>query len=226
VAIDARLLRGCYTAVTYVGDAWRARSEDRQMLYAPTLPVATHAIAEPAAPLRLLVAARSETFGRRIANRLGQLGHEAIGPLSPEAALAAERATRPDLCLLELPVAHAGGVVLLTPSVADRRIARGQSVRLAGPFDDEALAAAIRLAFERAADLRTIERESVDPNAALADLDALVRAKAVLGQRLGMSERHAARRLRAAADRRGERLADTARRVWERRGCLTALDGG
>lgn len=168
--------------------------------------------------LRVMVLGQTPEHGAALARRVAVLGHTPLGPLpDDDPGRAAAAALGADLCLIELPPA-AGGALLVAAEAADRRESRGLTVRLLEPATDAALQAAIALGHDRACELRLVERQADEPRAVMRDVDAVVRAKAVLRARFAMSERHASRRLRAAAQRRSERLADTARRVWDLRG--------
>jgi hypothetical protein len=175
--------------------------------------------------LTVLVVARSELHGRRFAQSVERLGHHGAGPVLGSDADRLEHLHRPDLCLIELPLDRPQPVFLLVPELRDRRETRGLGVRLAAPVPDEQLAAAILLARTRAAELRAVEREASDPAAVIRDLDAIVHAKAVLRDRLATSEPHASHLLQRAAARRGDRLADCARRVWALRATLAPAIG-
>ncbi|ADB53549.1 ANTAR domain-containing response regulator [Conexibacter woesei] len=172
------------------------------------------------APLRVVVLAHAPERGAGLARRVAGLGHAPLGPLrDDEPGREAAAGLGADLCLIELPPV-AGGALLVATEVGDRRESRGLAVRLVEPATDAELQAAIGLALDRACELRLLERQADAPSRVMRDVDAVVRAKAVLRSRFGMSERHASRRLRAAAQNRSERLADTARRVWDRRGSI------
>lgn len=175
--------------------------------------------------LTVLVVARSELHGRRFAQSVERLGHRSAGPVLDGDVARLEHLQVPDLCLIELPLDRPQPVFLLAPELRDRRETRGLGVRLAAPVPDDRLAAAILLARTRAAELRTVEREAARPAAVVRDLDAIVHAKAVLRDRLAITEPHASHLLRRAAARRGERLADCARRVWALRATLTPALG-
>lgn len=187
------------------------------------LPSPAPAPARAGERLTVLVVAASELHGRRFAQSVDRLGHRSAGPvLGSGSADRLERLHRPDLCLIELPLDRPQPVFLLTPELRDRRETRGLGVRLAAPVTDDQLAVAIGLVRTRAAELRAVEREAAaHPAAVVRDLDALVHAKAVLRDRLATSEPHASHLLQRAAARRGERLADCARRVWALRATLT-----
>ncbi len=168
----------------------------------------------------MVVAAEPER-GRALTRRIAAAGARALGPWpDQETALTLEQELCPDLCALVLPQIGSRRLVQLVPRLLDRREPRALVVRLAEPFGERELTAALELALTRAAELRQVEREARDPLKVMRDLDALMRAKSVLTHELPMTERHASERLRTVAAHRGERLADVAAGVWARRGSL------
>lgn len=169
----------------------------------------------------VMVVASEPERGRALTRRIAAAGPRSLGPWpDQEAALTLEQELLPDLCALALPAIGERRLVQLVPRLLDRREPRALVVRLAEPFSDGELTAALELALARAAELEQVEREARSPLHVMRDLDALMRAKSVLTHELPMTERHASERLRAGAAHRGERLADVAARVWARRGSL------
>ncbi|MDO8187385.1 hypothetical protein Q5424_20025 [Conexibacter sp. JD483] len=169
----------------------------------------------------VMVVAREPEHGRALTRRIAASGARALGPWPDTVmALTLEQELCPDLCALVLPPLGGRRVVQLVPRLLDRREPRALVVRLAEPFGDRELTAALELALARGAELAQVEREALDPLKVMRDLDALMRAKSVLTHELPMTERHASERLRHVAADHGERLADVARRVWARRGSL------
>ena len=183
--------------------------------------------------MRILVAEDDPVIGLGLVERLGQLGHEAVGPV-PDGIQAVERAHREqlDLYLFDINMPRLDGlaaaerlaadglrrpIVVITgvddPGLVDRSIATGVGAYLTKPIDDRELDAAIRLAASRHAELLALESEVSRAQQALEDRKMVERAKALLMQSLGLSEPEAFRRIQQAARNRNLRLADVARSV-------------
>ena len=183
--------------------------------------------------MRILVAEDDPVIGLGLVERLGQLGHEAVGPV-PDGVQAVERARREqlDLYLFDINMPRLDGlaaaerlaadgfrrpIVVITgvddPGLVDRSITTGVSAYLTKPIDDRELDAAIRLAASRHGELLALESEVSRAHQALEDRKMVERAKALLMQSLGLSEPEAFKRIQQAARNRNLRLAEVARSV-------------
>jgi AmiR/NasT family two-component response regulator len=187
--------------------------------------------------MRILVAEDDPVIGLGLVERLAQLGHEAVGPVS-DGVQAVERARREqlDLYLFDINMPRLDGlaaaerlaaeglrrpIVVITgvddPGLVDRSIATGVSAYLTKPIDDRELDAAIRLAASRHGELLALESEVSRAQQALEDRKMVERAKALLMQSLSLSEPEAFKRIQHAARNRNLRLADVARSLLEQR---------
>jgi response regulator NasT len=129
------------------------------------------------------------------------------GPRGFEAASAFARAT---------PESGAA-LVVLTPggSSQSTELARrvGALIQLIEPLPAQALLAAAQVAVARAGDLRDLRAELTRRREAVSSRPAVERAKAILMERLGLSEEDAYRRLQLESRNRNRRLSETARHV-------------
>jgi AmiR/NasT family two-component response regulator len=185
--------------------------------------------------MRILVAEDDPVIGLGLVERLAQLGHEAVGPVS-DGVEAVQRAHREqlDLYLFDINMPRLDGlaaaerlaadglrrpIVVITgvddPGLVDRSIATGVSAYLTKPIDDRELDAAIRLAASRHGELLALESEVSRAHQALEDRKMVERAKALLMQSLGLSEPEAFKRIQQSARNRNLRLAEVARSLLE-----------
>jgi response regulator NasT len=185
--------------------------------------------------MRILIAEDDPVIGLGLAKRVGELGHEVVGPV-PDGARAVEaaRAERPDLYLFDIDMPVLDGlsaaeqlaaeglrrpVVVITgvedPDIVDRCIGSGVSAYLAKPINERELDAAIRLAATRHAEFRALEGEVTRARQALADRKLVERAKAVLMEAMGLSEPEAFGRNQRLARNTNLRLAQVAAQILD-----------
>jgi two-component system, response regulator PdtaR len=195
--------------------------------------------------LRVLVAEDDPVIALGLAERLRSLGHEPVGPVGDgEEAVALAKTSSPDLYLFDVEMPELDGlaaavqlagegfrrpVVVVTgvddPGLVDRSIASGVGAYLTKPIDTRELAAAIKLAAARHAELEALESEVSQAQQALEDRKLVERAKGLLMTALQLSEQDAFRRLQLTARERNLRLAEVARRIVEQERLLEPRSG-
>jgi AmiR/NasT family two-component response regulator len=195
--------------------------------------------------LRVLVAEDDPVIALGLAERLRSLGHEPVGPVGDgEEAVALAKTSSPDLYLFDVEMPELDGlaaavqlagegfrrpVVVVTgvddPGLVDRSIASGVGAYLTKPIDTRELAAAIKLAAARHAELEALESEVSQAQQALEDRKLVERAKGLLMTALQHSEQDAFRRLQLTARERNLRLAEVARRIVEQERLLEPRSG-
>jgi len=195
--------------------------------------------------MRVLIAEDDSVIALALAERVRSLGHEPLGPVGDgEAAVAAAKASLPDLYLFDVDMPALDGlgaatrlagdglrrpVVVVTgvddPSLVDRSIGSGVGAYLTKPVDTRELQAAIELAAARHAELEALEAEVGRAQQALEDRKLVERAKGLLMTALQLSEQDAFRRLQQTARERNLRLAEVARRIVEQRSLLESRRG-
>ena len=183
--------------------------------------------------LRVLVVEPKDLVAARLTQLLERLGHLVLGRArNGREAIAAARALRPDLILIErlLPgldgietaraIAAAGPVpIILLTSYEGAELVRqaadaGVVAFLTAP-DQPRLRTAIAAALERDAELRALCREGRDPMQARAARRLVDRAKRALIVRLGLSEAEAFRQIQERERRTHWTLPETARAVFD-----------
>ena len=195
--------------------------------------------------MRVLVAEDDPVIALGLAKRLRSLGHEPVGPVGDgEEAVALAKTSSPDLYLFDVEMPELDGlaaavqlagegfrrpVVVVTgvddPGLVERSIASGVGAYLTKPIDTRELAAAIKLAAARHAELEALESEVSQAQQALEDRKLVERAKGLLMTALQLSEQDAFRRLQQTARERNLRLAEVAARIVEQRSLLESRRG-
>jgi len=182
--------------------------------------------------LRIAVVADSPGAASEIARALRYLGHTVCSTsLGSRSARARVQAMCPEVVLLrtsprafDLASAFAraapesgAALVVLTPGGSPQatELARrvGALMHLVEPVPAQALLAAAQVAVARAGDLRDLRAELTRRREAVSSRPAVERAKAILMERLGLSEEDAYRRLQLESRNRNRRLSETARHV-------------
>jgi AmiR/NasT family two-component response regulator len=184
---------------------------------------------QPAEPIRVAVVADTSGPAQHIARTLQGSGYS-VRPfsLTTPGAFDRVRELRPVVVVVRagarnLPVAAAfariaanGGpeVVLLTPAASSEALGlafeSGALVHVIEPVAAQALAAAVRVAAARAQDVRLLYHQLRELRESVQDRKAVERAKAILMERLGLSEEEAHRRLQRESRNRNRKLIDTA----------------
>jgi len=182
--------------------------------------------------LRIAVVADSPGAASEIARALRHLGHTVCSTsLGSRSARARLQHMNPQVVLLrtgprgfEAASAFAratpesgAALVVLTPggSSQSTELARraGALIHLIEPLPAQALLAAAQVAVARAGDLRDLRAELTRRREAVSSRPAVERARAILMERLGLSEEDAYRRLQLESRNRNRRLSETARHV-------------
>jgi response regulator NasT len=185
-----------------------------------------------AEPLRIAVVADLPGAASEIARALRHLGHTVCSAsLGSRTARARVEAMCPEVLLLrtgprafEAASAFAratpesgAALVVLTPggSSQSTELARraGALIHLIEPVPAQALLAAVQVAVARAGDLRDLRAELTRRREVVFSRPAIERAKAILMQRLGLTEEEAHRRLQLESRSRNRKVGETARRV-------------
>jgi two-component system, response regulator PdtaR len=190
--------------------------------------------------VKVLIAEDDPLIALGLAERIGSLGHETIGPAADGVeAVALARAETPDLYLFDIEMPNLDGleaaeqlateglrrpVVVITgvedESLVERAIASGVGAYLTKPVDTRELQAALGLSASRHLEFQQLEAEVERAQQALEDRKLVERAKGLLMSALELSEQDAFRRLQATARERNLRLAEVAARIVEQQSLL------
>ncbi|WP_370892929.1 ANTAR domain-containing response regulator [Janibacter sp. GXQ6167] len=178
--------------------------------------------ADPAAPLRILLAEDEALIRLDLAEMLGEAGYEVVGQAADgEQAVALAESTRPDLIIMDvkmpvmdgLSAAEAIGekricpVIMLTAfsqkELVERARDAGVMAYIVKPFTVSDVTPAIEVAISRWAQMTSLEAEIADLGERLETRKAVERAKGVLMKKLKISEADAFRWIqKTAMDRR------------------------
>ncbi len=178
--------------------------------------------ADPAAPLRILLAEDEALIRLDLAEMLEEAGYDVVGQAADgEQAVALAESTRPDLVIMDvkmpvmdgLSAAEAIGekricpVIMLTAfsqkELVERARDAGVMAYIVKPFTVSDVTPAIEVAISRWAQMTSLEAEIADLGERLETRKAVERAKGVLMKKLKISEADAFRWIqKTAMDRR------------------------
>jgi response regulator NasT len=186
--------------------------------------------------IRVLVADDDENARALLVDLLRTLGHEVVGEVgSGEQAIERAREVRPDVVLLDVhmpgrsgieaaeAIAHeltATAVVLFTGDdslyLSDREAEASAAIAfLPKPAPPPVIDSTVRLAAQRARELRDARQDASDARTQLENRKLIERAKGILQRRTGASEQEAYRILQRTSQDRAEPMVDIARAVIE-----------
>ncbi|MFN3373267.1 MAG: ANTAR domain-containing response regulator [Chloroflexus sp.] len=186
------------------------------------------------AAIRILIAEDNDLVSLTLEEQLKGLGYEVVGiaRTGAEAVMLATR-LKPDLVIMDIRMPEMDGteatarirdqtgipVVMLT-AFADkdtirRAEAAGALAYLVKPINEQELPPAISIALARHRELQNLRNENLELQEALEARKLIERAKGILMQRLGLSERDAYERLRQRARDKRTKMKDIAQAIIE-----------
>ncbi|MGQ9482229.1 ANTAR domain-containing response regulator [Chloroflexus sp.] len=186
------------------------------------------------AAIRILIAEDNDLVSLTLEDQLKGLGYEVVGiaRTGTEAVMLASR-LKPDLVIMDIRMPEMDGteatarirdqtgipVVMLT-AFADKEAIRraeaaGALAYLVKPVNEQELPPAITIALARHREIQNLRNENLELQEALEARKLIERAKGILMQRLGLSERDAYERLRQRARDKRTKMKDIAQAIIE-----------
>jgi response regulator NasT len=195
-------------------------------------PVAQEEAAMPAT--RILIAEDNDLVALTLEEQLKGLGYDVIG-IARTGVEATELAARlsPDLIIMDIRMPEMEGTeaaarinnhratpILMLTAYTDRdTIRKAESAGALGylvkPVNEAELAPAINIALARFRELQTLRNQVLELEESLEARKLIERAKGILMQRLGLSERDAYERLRQRARDKRAKMKDIAQAIIE-----------
>lgn len=186
------------------------------------------------AAIRILIAEDNDLVSLTLEEQLKGLGYEVVGiaRTGAEAVMLATR-LKPDLVIMDIRMPEMDGteatarirdqtgipVVMLTAfsdkETIRRAEAAGALAYLVKPVNEQELPPAISIALARHRELQNLRNENLELQEALEARKLIERAKGILMQRLGLSERDAYERLRQRARDKRTKMKDIAQAIIE-----------
>lgn len=168
--------------------------------------------------LRVLVAEDDPLVAISLTDQLGALGHTVVAVASDgEEAIEMATRERPDVAILDIKMPRVDGItaaeqivaqqdmpILMLTAYNDRNLVlraaeAGAMGYLLKPSSQEALAAALRMAVGRHREKKALEQQVHQLEETLAERELIDKAKAILMNRVGLSEEEAYSRMRQRA---------------------------
>lgn len=186
------------------------------------------------AAIRILIAEDNDLVSLTLEDQLKGLGYEVVGiaRTGTEAVMLASR-LKPDLVIMDIRMPEMDGteatarirdqtgipVVMLT-AFADKEAIRraeaaGALAYLVKPVNEQELPPAITIALARHREIQNLRNENLELQEVLEARKLIERAKGILMQRLGLSERDAYERLRQRARDKRTKMKDIAQAIIE-----------
>lgn len=186
------------------------------------------------AAICILIAEDNDLVSLTLEDQLKGLGYEVVGiaRTGTEAVMLASR-LKPDLVIMDIRMPEMDGteatarirdqtgipVVMLT-AFADKETIRraeaaGALAYLVKPVNEQELPPAITIALARHREIQNLRNENLELQEALEARKLIERAKGILMQRLGLSERDAYERLRQRARDKRTKMKDIAQAIIE-----------
>lgn len=186
------------------------------------------------AAICILIAEDNDLVSLTLEEQLKGLGYEVVGiaRTGAEAVMLATR-LKPDLVIMDIRMPEMDGteatarirdqtgipVVMLTAfsdkETIRRAEAAGALAYLVKPVNEQELPPAISIALARHRELQNLRNENLELQEALEARKLIERAKGILMQRLGLSERDAYERLRQRARDKRTKMKDIAQAIIE-----------
>ncbi len=186
------------------------------------------------AAIRILIAEDNDLVSLTLEEQLKGLGYEVVGiaRTGAEAVMLATR-LKPDLVIMDIRMPEMDGteatarirdqtgipVVMLTAFSDKESIRRAEAAGalayLVKPVNEQELPPAISIALARHRELQNLRSENLELQEALEARKLIERAKGILMQRLGLSERDAYERLRQRARDKRTKMKDIAQAIIE-----------
>jgi response regulator NasT len=183
-------------------------------------------------PLRILVVDDESIIRMDLREMLIELGHEVVGEAGTgEEALALVEQLDPELLFLDLKMPGMGGmealrrlaqtgprpVIVLTAfserSIMEEAIELGARAYIVKPFQAATVMPAIHLAVAHYEELRALQDENASLKEAVAASKLVSRAKGLLAEREGLTEREAFRRIQKMSMDHNKKMKDVAEAV-------------
>ncbi|WP_026370921.1 ANTAR domain-containing response regulator [Kallotenue papyrolyticum] len=182
--------------------------------------------------LRVLIAEDDPLVSVTLSDQLAELGHHVVAVASDGAeAVALARETRPDIAILDIKMPNRDGIsaaeeisrelelpiVMLTAyserALALRAAEAGALAYLLKPATIEELQAALNLAMARHRDREQLRSEVERLEETLHERELIDRAKAILMERVGLSENEAYSRMRQRAREKRVKMVQIAQTI-------------
>lgn len=183
-------------------------------------------------PLRILIVDDESIIRMDLREMLTELGHDVVGEGGTgEEALAAVEQLDPELVFLDLKMPGMSGmevlrrmaeskarpVIVLTAfserTIMDEAIELGARAYIVKPFQVATVVPAIRLAIAHFDELRALQEENASLKEAVAASKLMSRAKGLLAEREGLTEREAFRRIQKMSMDHNKKMKDVAEAV-------------
>ncbi len=182
--------------------------------------------------LRILIADDESIIRMDLREMLAELGHEVVGEAGTgEEALELAERLDPELLFLDLKMPGMGGmevlrriaetrprpVIVLTAfserSIMEEAIDLGARAYIVKPFQAATVVPAIHLAMAHFEELRALQDENASLKEAVAASKLMSRAKGLLAEREGLTEREAFRRIQKMSMDHNKKMKDVAEAV-------------
>ena len=189
--------------------------------------------------LRIVIADDEADLRDYLQETLSVLGHEVVGIAATGRELVEQaRTTQPDLVITDIKMPEIDGIdaaieicrdspipIILVSAYHDRELVSraGESHVLAylvKPIGQQDLETAISIVMRRFEQFQDLRREAADLRQAMEDRKTIERAKGILMQRAGLSEKEAYRQLNKTARNGNQKLRDVAQSILTAEGLL------
>jgi AmiR/NasT family two-component response regulator len=182
--------------------------------------------------LRILIAEDDPLVAVTLSDQLSELGHEVVAVASDgEEAATMTRQEQPDLVMLDIKMPNRDGIsaaeeisrefdlpILMLTAYSDRPLVlraaeAGALAYLLKPVASNELAAALSLALARHKEKQQLRDEVAKLETTLAEREMIDRAKAILMDRVGLSENEAYARMRQRAREKRVKMVQVAQMI-------------
>ncbi len=184
--------------------------------------------------LRIAIAEDEDELLIDLEETLREFGHEVVAKAKNGNDLVARcRETRPDLVITDIKMPDMDGLeaaeqirkenpipfVIISayhaPEFVERALKEHVLAYLVKPLNEKSLKASITLSMQRFKEFQALQQQALDLRQALEDRKTVERAKGILMERAGLSERDAFRRLQLLSNRKHRKMIDLARTIVE-----------
>ncbi len=184
------------------------------------------------APLRILIAEDDPLVAVTLTDQLDELGHDVIAVASDgEEAVTMVREDRPDIVILDIKMPNRDGIsaaeeitqefdlpILMLTAYSERPLVMraaeaGALAYLLKPVAAEELSAALRLALARHKEKEALRSEVEKLAESLHERETIDKAKAILMERVGLSENEAYSRMRQRAREKRVKMVQVAQTI-------------
>ena len=184
--------------------------------------------------LRIAIAEDEDELLIDLEETLREFGHEVVAKAKNGNDLVARcRETRPDLVITDIKMPDMDGLeaaeqirkenpipfVIISayhaPEFVERALKEHVLAYLVKPLNEKSLKASITLSMQRFKEFQALQQQALDLRQALEDRKTVERAKGILMERAGLSERDAFRRLQLLSSRKNRKMIELARTIVE-----------